>query len=92
MRGERTSERGIPSDVIARIPNKHSAAPAKLLIWLIASQELRGDQAGIPSRRVLQNAAPKTLRAARVMQVIRSRLGQASCRTVRGWVHQGRRY
>lgn len=53
-------ERGIPSDVIARIPNKHSAAPTELLIWLIASQELRGGRGGIPSRGDPQNAALET--------------------------------
>ena len=51
-----------------------------------------GRPAGIPSRRVVQNAAPKTPKATRVMQMIRSRLRQTSCRTVRGWVHKGRRY
>lgn len=59
-------ERGIPSDVIARIPNKHWAALAELLIWLIASQELRGGRGGIPSREAPQNAALGTPETPRV--------------------------
>lgn len=64
--GGRARERGIPSDVIARIPNKHSAAPAELLIWLIASQELRGGRGGIPSRGDPQIAALGTPETTRV--------------------------
>lgn len=64
--GGRAPERGIPSDVIARIPNKQSAAPAELLIWLIASQELRGGRGGIPSRGAPQNTVLETPETPRV--------------------------